>query len=58
MGENVLREKGMTGILQESAKAGLIKCCYVIYVLCSVEGLIIDARDSDYGWDWNIGLYD
>ena len=46
------------GILQESTKAGPIKCRYVIYVLHSVEGQIIDARDSDYGQDWNIGLYD
>ena len=58
VGENVLREKGMMGIPQESAKAGPIKCRYVIYFLRSVEGLIIDARDSDYGRDWNIGLYD
>ena len=57
-GDNVLQEKGMMGILQESAKARPIKCRYVIYVLCSVEGQIIDARDSDYGRDWNIGLYD
>ena len=57
-GDNILREKGMMGIPQESAKAGPIKCQYVIYVLHSVEGLIIDARDSDYGRDWNIGLYD
>ena len=48
----------MMGILQESSKAGLIKCRYVIYVLHSVEGQIIDARDSDNGRDWNIGLYD
>ena len=54
----VLREKGMMGILQESSKAALIKCCYVIYVLRSVEGQVIDARDSHYGRDWNIGLYD
>ena len=57
-GENILREKGMMGIPQESAKAGPIKCRYVIYVLCSVEGQIIDALDSDYRRDWNIGLYD
>ena len=57
-GDNVLWEKGMMGIPQESVKAGPIKCQYVIFVLCSVEGLIIDARDSDYGRDWNIGLYD
>ena len=45
-GDNVLREKGMVGILQESAKAGPIKCQYVINVLRSVEGQIIDAHDS------------
>ena len=58
VGENILQEKGMMGIPQESAKAGPIKCRYVIYILHSVEGLIIDAHDSDYGRDWNIGLYD
>ena len=58
VGNNVMWEKGMMGIPQESAKAGPIKCRYVIYVLHSVEGQIIDAHDSDYGRDWNIGLYD
>ena len=58
VGDNVLRQKGMMGILQESLKAGPIKCRYVIFVLCSVEGQIINALDSDYGQDWNIGLYD
>ena len=48
-GNIVLQEKGMMGILQESSKAGPIKCRYVIYVLRSAEGQIIDARDSDYG---------
>ena len=48
-GNNVLQEKGMMGIPQESAKARPIKCRYVIYVLHSVEGQIIDALDSDYG---------
>ena len=36
VGENVLWEKGMMGIPQESAKAGPIKCRYVIYILHSV----------------------
>ena len=49
VGNIVLREKGMMGIPQESSKAGLIKCWYVIYVLRSVEGQIIDTHDSDYG---------
>ena len=54
----VLWDKGIMGIPQESFKAGLIKCRYVIYVPHSVEGQIIDACDSDYGRDWNIRLYD
>ena len=49
VGDNILQEKGMMGILQESIKARPIKCQYIIFVLRSVEGLIIDARDSDYG---------
>ena len=55
-GKSVLWEKGMMGIPQEMAKAGPVKCRCVIYVLRSVEGQIID--DSNYGRDWNIGLYD
>ena len=57
-GEAVLRDRGMLGIPQESGKSGPIKARYVILVLRSVEGNIIDARDSDYRCDWNIGLYD
>ena len=57
-GEAVLWDRGMLGIPQESGKSGPIKARYVILVLRSVEGNIIDARDSDYGHDWNIGLYD
>ena len=56
-GNAILREKGMMGIPQESSKARPIKCRYVIYVLRSVEDQIIDARDLDYGQDWNIGRY-
>ena len=57
-GESVLRDRGMLGIPQESGKSGPIKAQYVIRILWSAEGVIIDARDSDYGRDWNIGLYD
>ena len=57
-GDNILREKGMMGIPQERVKAVPIKCWYVIFVLRSVDGQIIDALNSDYGRDWNIGLYD
>ena len=37
---------------------GPLRPRYVIRILRSAEGVIIDARDSDYGRDWNIGLYD
>ena len=57
-GEVVLRDRGMLGIPQESGKSRPIKARYVIRDLLSAEGRIIDARDSDYGHDWNIGLYD
>ena len=57
-GDNVLREKGMLGILHESLKARPIKAWYVIWVLRSVKGLTMDSHDADYGRDWNIGLYD
>ena len=57
-GEAVLRDRGMLGIPQESGKSGPIKARYVIHILRSAEGVIIDARDSDYVRDWNIGLYD
>ena len=57
-GKAVLRDRGMLGIPQESSKSGPIKARYVIRVLRSVEGHIIDACDSDYRCDWNIGLYD
>ena len=48
VGNTVLQDKGIMGIPQESSKARPIKCRYVIYVLCSVEGQIIDAHNSDY----------
>ena len=56
--ENVLQQKGMMGIPKEKSKAGLVKCQHVIFVLRDVAGRIIDALDSTYGCDWNIGLYD
>ena len=58
VGDNILREKGMMGIPQESLRARPIKCRYIIFILRSVKGLIINACDSDYRRDWNIGLYD
>ena len=53
-GEVVLWDRGMIGIPQESGKSGPIKAHYVIGVLRSAEGQIIDACDSDYGGDWNM----
>ena len=46
-GEAVLWNRCMLGIPQESGKSGPIKARYVIRVLRSAEGQIIDARDSD-----------
>ena len=57
-GEAVLCYRSMVGIPQESSKTGPIKAQYVIRVLRDVKGTIIDARDSEYGRNWNIGLYD
>ena len=54
----VLLDRGMLGIPQESGKSGPIKARCIIRILRSVEGVIIDASDSDYECDWNIGLYD
>ena len=36
----------------------MIEAHYVIKVLRSIEGKIIDAEHCDYGWEQNIGLYD
>ena len=62
LGDTVLWEKGMLGVPHESLSKGTkmepIKAWYIIWVLHSIEGQIIDARDIDYGRDWNIGLYD
>ena len=57
-GDTILREKGMLRIPQESLSKGTVKARYVIWVLRSIKGLVIDAQDIDYGRDWNIGLYD
>ena len=58
VGENILWEKGMMEILQESAKARPVKCQHVIFVLRDVNGRVINTRGSNYGRDWNIRLYD
>ena len=53
LADKTLREKGMPGIPQESTLKGrkqeLIKACYVMKVLQSIEGETIDAKHPDYG---------
>ena len=48
-----LRDKGMPGIPQENTLKGekweLIKARYMMKVLQSIEGEIIDAKHPDYG---------
>ena len=60
--DNTLRNKGMPGVPQkntiEAGKWELIKARYVMKVLRSVEGEVIDAKHPDYGRDQNIGVYD
>ena len=60
--DKTLLEKGMPGLPQENIPEGgkreLIKACYVMKVLWSIEGETIDAKHPDYSWDQNIGLYD
>ena len=59
--DKVLWDRGMPGVPQENIKGGkweMIKACYIIYVLRSVEGEMIDCKHADYSWDQNIGLYD
>ena len=36
----------------------MIKAGYIMKVLRSIKGKIIDAKHPDYGWEQNIGLYD
>ena len=60
--DKTLWDKGMPGIPQDNTLKGekqeLIKARYVMKVLRSIEGEIIDAKHPDYGRDQNIGLYD
>ena len=59
--DKTLQDRGMPGVPQENIKGGkreIIKACYIIYVLRSVEGETIDCKHPDYGWDQYIGLYD
>ena len=60
--DKMLQDKNMPGVPQELAHKGgeqeSLKACYVMTVLQSIEGRIIDARDADYGQEWNISLHD
>ena len=59
--DKVLRDRGMPRVPQENIKGGkqeMIKACYIIYMLLSVEREMIDCKHPDYGRDQNIGLYD
>ena len=60
--DKTLWDKGMPGIPQDNTLKGekqeLIKAHYIMKVLWSIEGEIIDAKHPDYGRDQNIGLYD
>ena len=59
--DKTLWDTGMPGIPQENTPKGekweLIKARYVMKVIRSMEGEIIDAKHPDYGWDQNIGLF-
>ena len=60
--DKTLWDKNMPGVPQELAHKGgereSLKAHYVMTVLWSIEGEMIDARDADYGWEWNISLHD
>ena len=61
LANKTLRDKDMLGIPQENIKGGkqeLIKACYMMKVLWSIEGETIDCKHPDYGRDQNTGLYD
>ena len=60
--DKTLWDKGKLGIPQENTPKGkkweLIKARYMMRVLWSIEGELIDTRHPDYGRDQNIGLHD
>ena len=53
LADKTLREKGMPRIPQENTPKGgkreLIKACYMMKVLQSIEGETIDTKHPDYG---------
>ena len=60
--DKTLWDRGMPRIPQDSTPKGgkweLIKARYVMKVLRSIKGEIIDAKHPDYGQDWSIRLFD
>ena len=61
-GKKMLRDRGMPGIPEENILPGTkqecIKARYVMRVLRSIEGEIIDSTHPDFGREQNIGLHD
>ena len=61
-GEKMLQDRGMPRIPQENtplgAKRECIKACYVMRVLRSIEGEIVDSTHPHFGREQNIGLHD
>ena len=59
--DKTLQDKSMPGVPQDinqkEGKREPLKACYIMKVLQSIEGEIIDAKHPDYGRDQNIGLY-
>ena len=61
-GEHILWDRGMPGIPQENtptgAKQECIKASYVMCVLRSIDGEVIDMTHPNFGRVQNIGLHD
>ena len=61
-GDHMLWDRGMPGIPQENIQPGTkwdcIKTHYVMKVLRSIEGELIDTTHPDFGQEQNIGFHD
>ena len=61
-GEHMLRDHGLPGIPQDNTPMGTkrerIKACYVMHILRSIEGEVIDTTHPDFSRVQNIGLHD
>ena len=61
-GDKMSQDRGMPGIPQDNTPPGTkrerIKARYVMKVLWSIEGEIIDTTHPDFGWEQNIRLHD